>query len=95
MGVEQTDMRIVYLAVLAAGIAFLANQTYRTSFRYGADTRNPYAYSHTVPDHLNLVQRVRDVTALAVNGHQTPIAVVTNPQDAWNKILDTKATLLR
>jgi uncharacterized protein (TIGR03663 family) len=76
-------LRVASVAALAAGIAFLANQTYRTSFRYGADARNPYAYSHTVSDHLNLVQRVHDVTALAAIGKETPIAVVTNPQDAW------------
>ena len=76
-------VRIVALALLVAGIGFLAKQTLRSSFRYGADARNPYAYSHTVSDHLNLVQRINDVTALHEAGSQTPIAVVTNPEDAW------------
>ncbi|MBT3293651.1 MAG: TIGR03663 family protein [Verrucomicrobia bacterium] len=75
--------RIIVLVLLAGGMGFLARQVQRTSFRYGADARNPYAYSHTVSDHLNLVQRINDVTALQAAGRQTPIAVVTNPEDAW------------
>jgi uncharacterized protein (TIGR03663 family) len=75
--------RIVALTLLLAGIGVLGKQAYRTSFRYGADMRNPYAYSHTVTDHLNLVQRINDLAALHQAGQQMPIAVVTTPQDAW------------
>ena len=75
--------RILAVALLVAGIGYLANQAWRSSFRYGADARNPYAYAHTVSDHLNLVQRINDVTALQEAGRQTRIAVVTHPEDAW------------
>ena len=76
-------LRIIALLLLAAGIGFLAKQAHRGSFRYGADLRNPYAYSHTVSDHLNLVQRINDISALNETGTQTHIAVITNPEDAW------------
>lgn len=71
------------LGLLVLGALWqLGRSAERASFRYGADVRNPYAYSHTVSDFLNLIQRVKEVSSFA-DGKDTRIAVVTNPQDAW------------
>lgn len=51
--------------------------------RFRADERNPYAYVHTVPDFLKLVQRIEDIAAVAEEGRGVLIPVVTPIEDAW------------
>ena len=75
-------LQAVLVVLVLAGVSLLGRSAQRASFRYGADTRNPYAYSHTVSDLLNLVKRVNAVTALG-DGYAAKIAIVTNAQDAW------------
>ena len=54
--------------MLAAGALHLGAQSWRASFRYPADPRNPYVYAQTSPDFLRLVQRIADVSALHPDG---------------------------
>jgi len=54
----------VCLALLAA-TAQLAWQSYGASYTYPTDGRNPYAYSTTVPDLLELSKRVNELGAVS------------------------------
>ncbi|HOG29932.1 MAG TPA: TIGR03663 family protein, partial [Vicinamibacterales bacterium] len=76
-------LKAVALLALAAAAAQLGVQSWRASFPYSADPRNPYVYAHTVPDFLRLVQRVRDVAARSPDGMRTPVKVVAGPYEQW------------
>ncbi|MBI5395488.1 MAG: TIGR03663 family protein, partial [Verrucomicrobia bacterium] len=57
--------RLGWLAVLviAAGAAQLGAQAWRGAVLFGADERNPYVYSHSTPDVLNLARNIREAAA--------------------------------
>jgi uncharacterized protein (TIGR03663 family) len=70
-------------ALLLAACAHLGVQSWRASVRYGADPRNPYAYLHTSPDLLRLVQRVSDLAALHPDHDRMLVRVVAGPYEQW------------
>ncbi|MCJ7681300.1 MAG: hypothetical protein MUP70_11280, partial [Candidatus Aminicenantes bacterium] len=61
----------------------LGRQSYRANFVYQADTRNPYVYAQTSTDFLNLVQRIRDLSALHPQKKRMFIKVITGPYETW------------
>jgi uncharacterized protein (TIGR03663 family) len=71
------------IATLLAACAHLGWQSWQASTRYGADPRNPYAYLHTSPDLLRLVQRVADLSALHPDRDRMLIRVVAGPYEQW------------
>ncbi len=54
-------LKIIALILLLLGIYNLGWQSYRCSYVYYADTRNPYVYAHTSTDIYRLVQRIGDI----------------------------------
>jgi uncharacterized protein (TIGR03663 family) len=75
--------RALVVAALLAATGQLGWQSWRASFRYPADPRNPYVYAHTVPDFLRLVQRVTDMAALHADRSAMPIKVIAGPYEQW------------
>jgi uncharacterized protein (TIGR03663 family) len=71
------------LAALLALSAQLAGQSFRASYTYSSDRRNPYVYAQTVPDILNLVQRVEGLGRLSHDGLGTIIKVMAPESDYW------------
>jgi uncharacterized protein (TIGR03663 family) len=73
--------------VMAAGIfAFtlqLSWQAWRASFVYPADQRNPYAYAQTVPDLLQLMQRIEGIARVAPTGYETVVKIVAPDNEYW------------
>lgn len=67
--------RLVAGAFVFLTLATLLSQTYRTSFRYSSDARNPYAYVHSSPD----VTKYRAIveTALATDSTE-PVRVISS-----------------
>lgn len=70
-------------ALLIAACAHLGVQSWQASVRYGADPRNPYAYLHTSPDVMRLVQRAADLSALHADRERMLIRVVAGPYEQW------------
>lgn len=68
---------------LAVGFLHLARQSYLANFRYESDPRNPYVYAHTSRGFLKLARRFENLAAAHPLGRNMPVAVVTNPHDAW------------
>ena len=82
-GARSRLVRGLLVLVLAAGALHLGAQSWRASFRYPADPRNPYVYAQTSPDFLRLVQRIADVSALHPDGTHMPVKVVAGPYEQW------------
>ncbi len=68
---------------LAAGFLQLGFQSWRASFVYPADTRNPYVYAQTATDFTRLVRRVEDIAGLAPDGRNMLIKVIAGPYETW------------
>jgi uncharacterized protein (TIGR03663 family) len=75
--------RAVLMIVLLSGACHLGFESWRASFRYAADPRNPYVYAQTVPDFLRLVQRVVDLAAVHPDHEAMLVEVVAAPTEQW------------
>ena len=80
-GLRKRPVQAVALGLLLLGIGQLGKQAYRASYRYYADERNPYVYAHTANDFLNFVKRMDELAAVAPEGHNMLIKVLT--PDCW------------
>lgn len=76
-------IKIGVVVLLLLGIYHLSIQCYRTNFIYYADPRNPYVYSQTTNDFLNLVERVHDLSSVHPDGKDIFIKVVAAPTEYW------------
>ncbi|MBO7090450.1 MAG: hypothetical protein J6W23_01605, partial [Victivallales bacterium] len=75
--------KIICACVLAAVAFQQIRQSRQTCGRYCADQRNPYVYSHTQRDHLNLVARVREITTDKLEADNAIVVATSSHQDAW------------
>jgi uncharacterized protein (TIGR03663 family) len=75
--------KVLITIVLLGLSAQLAAQSYRASYVYAADRRNPYVYAQTVPDLLNLVQKVEGIAQVSTNRYDTVIKIITPDGDYW------------
>lgn len=70
-------LALLGLALLLAAVVDLGGQSLRGNFRFAADERNPYAYSHTSADCLRLAERMRDLARHHEQGFSMPIYVMS------------------
>jgi hypothetical protein len=73
--------KVIVVAVLTAATAQLTWQSWRASFVYFADRKNPYCYSQTVRDVLNLVQKAEAVAKVSPQGFKTVVKVIAPDSD--------------
>ncbi len=71
----------ILAAVLIVATAQLGMKAYDASFKYPADSRNPYVYGHTSTDFMRLVKRIDAIARVAPEGRDLLIKIVT--PDAW------------
>ncbi|MBI4327098.1 MAG: TIGR03663 family protein [Chloroflexi bacterium] len=76
-------LRVGVIAVLMAAAGQLAWQAWRGSYLYFADGRNPYVYAQTVPDILQLVQKVEGLSKVHPQGHQMLLQVMAPENEYW------------
>lgn len=68
-------VHFVLMVVLIASLGHSLRQTWLLCFRFSADPRNPYVYSHTSPDLLNLVNRLETLALLHPDGKSMRIDI--------------------
>ena len=76
-GCRPPAARLALALALAAGAAHLGLQTWRGSFRFCADERNPYVYSQTSPDAVRLCTRIHELARLHPDGLAMVVKVVS------------------
>lgn len=69
-------LRVAVAIVCLALTANLGVQAARGSFRFPADPRNPYVYSHTSNDLVRLMDRVHELAALHPEGYEVTVKVI-------------------
>ena len=73
----------VFLAVLGIGICHLGYQAWQASFRFYADTRNPYVYAQTSTNLPELCRRIEDLAAVHPDGERILVKVMIPEDDYW------------
>jgi predicted membrane-bound mannosyltransferase len=81
--VRKKIAQLTIVALLLAGTVQLTIQSWRASYLFAADRRNPYVYAQTVPDILNLVERVNGIAEVSTNGFETVVKVIAPESDYW------------
>ncbi|UCF34243.1 MAG: TIGR03663 family protein [Phycisphaerales bacterium] len=80
-GLRWAPARVAAVSLLAAGGIHLAQQAYAASFKFSADSRNPYAYAHPVNDVKNLAGWLDKVAEVHPDGRAMLIKII-HP-DPW------------
>jgi uncharacterized protein (TIGR03663 family) len=75
--------RVLITGLLSAATVHLAWQAWRASYPYCASPQNPYVYSPTSPDLLNLVDRIRALEKVSAEGPGMVIKVMARDGDYW------------
>ncbi|HCO92667.1 MAG TPA: hypothetical protein DIU00_01740, partial [Phycisphaerales bacterium] len=82
--------RLIILCLLFDASAHLTWQAYRCSYRYYADSRNPYVYAHPTTEVFTVVQRVEEMArAMEKMNQENPdkvkmhIQVICPGKDYW------------
>ena len=70
-------IKIVSLLLCAFALYFQYKSNMLSCVRFHSDPRNPFIYSHTVPDFKNLVSRIEQSVAKSKYNKDIPIAIVT------------------
>jgi len=69
--------------LLAAATLHLAKQSHAACFKFDADNRNPYVYSHPGRDVLTLVKRVEEIAQLHPDGKGMVVKIMAPEYDYW------------
>jgi uncharacterized protein (TIGR03663 family) len=69
--------------ILVAGAAQLAFQAWQSAVTYAANPLNPWVYAQTLPNFLDLVDKVEAVAQASPEGRGVPIGVITPSFDNW------------
>jgi len=80
---SRQPIRLFVGLLLAMGTAHLAWQAYLGSYRFYADSRNPYVYAHPTTDVIRIAKRLEKLSALSPKGTQMPIQVICPGADYW------------
>ena len=75
--------KAVVVILLLTGAIQLGGQAKRASFTAFADPKNPYVYAQTVPDILNLYQRINDLAEASPQRYKTTIQVISTDGYYW------------
>ena len=75
--------RLIVLCLLFEASVHLTWQAYLSSYRYYADSRNPYVYAHPTPEVFTVVQKVQEYADASQDGRNMPIEVICPGDDYW------------
>lgn len=69
--------------LLAAAFLHLVWQAWRAAFPLASDRANPYVYAQTVPNAVELANRVKAIASVSPDGAQTEVRVIAPESDYW------------
>lgn len=76
-------LKFAFTSVIVIGVGLLSLQAYTGSFKYDADSRNPYVYAHTSRDVFQIADRVKEMASAHEQGREMPIEVIFPDGDYW------------
>jgi uncharacterized protein (TIGR03663 family) len=75
--------RLIIALLLLAASVHLCLQAYLSSYKYYADSRNPYVYAHPTTDVFTITKRVEQLTEAHPYGLSMPVQVICPGGDYW------------
>lgn len=75
--------RLIVICLLIEASLHLGGQAYLGSYKFCADSRNPYVYAHPTPEVFTVVQRVEDIAQVHPDGYKMHIQVICPEADYW------------
>jgi len=75
--------RLIIALILFAASVHLCFQAYLSSYKYYADSRNPYVYAHPTTDVFTITKRVKELAEVHPNGLSMPVQVICPGGDYW------------
>jgi len=75
--------RLIVILLLIEAPLHLTWQAYLGSYKFYADSRNPYVYAHPTTEVFTVVQRVNDIARVHEDGKQMQIQVICPEADYW------------
>jgi uncharacterized protein (TIGR03663 family) len=76
-------LKVFIGVLLIAAVAHLAWQGYLSSYKYYADSRNPYVYAHPTTDVFTITERVEELAEVHPDGYSMLIQVICPGGDYW------------
>jgi uncharacterized protein (TIGR03663 family) len=81
--VTATVPRVAVSALLMAATAHLGWEAWMAGTTYAADRKNPYVYAQTVPNILELTERVEELSRYHADGDRMLVKVMAPDDDYW------------
>ena len=81
--VSKMPARLIIALLLSVASIHLARQSYLNSYKYYADSSNPYVYAHPTSDIFTVVEKVEYYALAHTQGHQMYIEVISPGHDYW------------
>ncbi|MHC4485192.1 MAG: flippase activity-associated protein Agl23 [Planctomycetota bacterium] len=75
--------RLIVIFLVFEASLVLTWQAYLGSYKFCADSRNPYVYAHPTPEVFTIVQRVEDIARVHEDGNRMQIQVICPEDDYW------------
>jgi predicted membrane-bound mannosyltransferase len=81
--IRKTGLRLALTLLIGAGAIHLAWQARQQDGQYASDAGNPYAYVQTLPNILELVEKVEALAEVHPHHHQMLIKVMAPENEYW------------
>ena len=81
--VSKMPARLIIALLLSVASIHLARQSYLNSYKYYADSSNPYVYAHPTSEIFTVVEKVEYYALAHTQGHQMYIEVISPGHDYW------------
>ena len=75
--------RLIVLFLLFDASIHLTWQSCQSSYKYCADSRNPYVYAHPTPEIFTVVEKIEEYAGVHEDGRNMPIDVICPGGDYW------------
>jgi uncharacterized protein (TIGR03663 family) len=83
MSLYRWEKPVVGCLLVLFGLLLPVGQAYLGSYKYYADSFNPYVYAHTTMDVFDIARRVEEIARASPDGHNIHIPIICPAGDYW------------
>ncbi len=76
-------VKVIIGLMLVGATVQLGGQACRAAFVYSSDPRNPYVYAHTLPDLVEMTEKIKTISQADSRGADLPINIIAAGGDYW------------
>jgi uncharacterized protein (TIGR03663 family) len=76
-------VKVIIVLMILVATTQLAGQACRAAFVYSSDPRNPYVYAHTLPDLVEMADKIAVISQADPRGAGVPVKIMAAGGDYW------------